>query len=106
MLRRIIGVAALIAITSPATYAAEICGNGEDDDADGLADEGCAPSLVSGVCESPLSCDDTGMVSPLKGALHYSLPPDIAPRVPYGPGIGFRRFYMSQSQVAPSVAPT
>ena len=79
---------------------AEICGNGEDDNANGLTDEGCAPSLVTGVCESPLSCADTGMVSPKLGSLHYSLPPDVSPRVPYGPGIGMRRFYLSQAQTA------
>lgn len=76
--------------------AAEICGNDVDDDANGLADEGCYPTLTTGVCESPLSCADTGMVSPLTGSLRYQLPPDIAPKVPYGPGIGFRRFYTSQ----------
>ena len=96
MLRTIIAITFTLTATSLPARAAEICGNGVDDDADSLADEGCAPSLVSGVCESPLSCEDTGMVSPLKGALHYSLPPDISPRVPFGPGIGFRRFYLSQ----------
>ena len=75
--------------------AAEICGNGLDDDADNLADEGCYPGVVTDVCESPLSCSETGMVSPLLGALRYQLPPDVAPRVPFGPGIGFRRFYTS-----------
>ena len=76
--------------------AAEICGNSIDDDNDGLADEGCYPTLTTGVCESPLSCGGTGAVSPSTGSLRYSLAPDIAPRVPYGPGIGFRRFYTSQ----------
>ncbi len=73
--------------------ATEICGNATDDNANGLADEGCFSP--SDVCESPLSCSDTGMVSPKKGALRYRLPPDVAPKVPYGPGIGFRRFYTS-----------
>ncbi|MFN0251955.1 MAG: hypothetical protein ACKV2T_34080 [Kofleriaceae bacterium] len=75
--------------------AAEVCGNGLDDDADNLADEGCYPGLTSGVCESPLSCTSTGMVSPLLGGLRYQLPPDVAPRVPYGIGISFARFYTS-----------
>lgn len=76
--------------------AAEICGNGLDDDADNLQDEGCYPAITTGVCESPLSCGETGMISPSTGSLHYSLPPDVAPKVPWGPGIGFRRFYTSQ----------
>ena len=71
--------------------AAEVCGNGLDDDSDGLDDEGC----FAQVCESPLSCNDTGMVSPLMGALRFQLPPDVAPQVPYGSGIGMRRFYTS-----------
>jgi len=76
--------------------AAEICGNGVDDDADGIADEGCYPALTTGQCESPLSCSETGMVSPTTGSLRYALDPDLAPRVPWGPGIGFRRVYLSQ----------
>jgi len=76
--------------------AAEICGNGQDDDGDGLLDEGCYSTLTTGVCESPLSCNETGMVSPLLGALRYQLPADVAPKVPYGLGIGLRRFYGSQ----------
>ncbi|MGE0550196.1 MAG: hypothetical protein AB7O24_10095 [Kofleriaceae bacterium] len=75
--------------------AAEVCGNGADDDSDGTADEGCYPGLTTGQCESPLSCAETGIFSPSTGTLHYSLPPDVAPKVPYGPGIGFRRFYTS-----------
>ncbi len=84
-----------IAILAPTAAEAspEICGNDIDDDGNGLTDEGCYPSLTTGVCESPLSCGDTGMVSWTTGSLHYDLAPDIAPAVPYGPGIGFRRFY-------------
>ena len=52
--------------------------------------------LNTGQCESPLSCAETGMVSPLKGSLRYQLPPDVSPKVPFGPGIGFRRYYTSQ----------
>jgi hypothetical protein len=77
-------------------HAAEICGNGIDDDADLLVDEQCYPGLATGQCESPLSCADTGDVSPSTGSLRYQLAPDIAPNVPFGPGIGFRRFYVSQ----------
>jgi hypothetical protein len=81
----------LISITF-ATHAwatTEICGNDIDDDGNGLTDEGCYPTMTTGVCESPLSCGDTGMVSWSTGSLHYDLPPDIAPAVPYGPGIGW-----------------
>jgi hypothetical protein len=80
---------------SSSARAAEICGNDVDDDNNGMTDEGCYPSLTTGVCESPLSCGGTGMVSWKTGSLHYTLPPDVAPKVPYGPGIGLRRFYTS-----------
>ena len=80
-------------LVAESARATEICGNGIDDDSNGMEDEGCYPSLATGVCESPLSCAETGMVSWSTGSLHYSIPPDIAPRVPYGPGIGFRRIY-------------
>ncbi len=69
-----------------------------------MTDEGCAPSLTTEICESPLSCMETGMMSWSTGALHYDLPPDIAPKVPFGPGIGMRRFYTSTSM--PGVNPT
>ena len=85
-----------LGLISSSAGAAEICGNGIDDDGDSLLDEGCAPTAVTGVCESPLSCGETGMISPSTGALQYSLPPDVNPRVPYGPGIGLRRFYTSK----------
>ena len=85
--------------------AAEVCGNAVDDDGDDLADEGCYSALTTGVCESPLSCSDTGMVSPGTGSLHYALPPDVSPGVPYGPGIGLRRFYLSQQSVGATAAP-
>ena len=93
ILLRAIAIAALLGSRAEAT--GEICGNGIDDDGNGLTDEGCYPTLTTGLCESPLSCGDTGMVSWSTGSLHYDLPPDIAPAVPYGPGIGFRRFYTS-----------
>ena len=85
-----------IALDALDADAAETCGNGVDDDADGIADEGCYPTLTTGQCESPLSCVETGMVSPTTGSLRYGLDPDLAPRVPWGPGIGFRRVYLSQ----------
>lgn len=86
----------MVLLTASRAHAtAEICGNSIDDDGNGLTDEGCYPSLTTGVCESPLSCGDTGLVSWSTGSLHYDLPPDVNPRVPYGPGIGFRRFYTS-----------
>lgn len=87
-----------------AASAAEICGNGVDDDGNGLTDEGCYPTLTTGVCESPLSCDDTGMVSWTTGALHYDLPPDVAVHVPYGPPLSFHRYYTSMS--SPGANPT
>lgn len=94
-MRSLLTIATLAALTAPALATTEICGNGIDDDGNGLTDEGCYPTLTSGVCESPLSCTQTGMVSWSTGSLHYDMAPDIAPAVPYGPGIGFRRFYTS-----------
>jgi RHS repeat-associated protein len=87
--------AILVLVATRPAAATEICGNSIDDDGNGLTDESCYPTLATGVCESPLSCGDTGMVSWTTGSLHYDLPPDIAPRVPFGPGIGLRRFYTS-----------
>jgi YD repeat-containing protein len=96
---------ATIFLLAPTVAAAqEVCGNGSDDNSNGLADEGCY-NLISGQCESPLSCGETGSVSPKKGNLRYSLPPDIAPKVPWGPGIGFRRTYIAQFETAPGSVP-
>jgi hypothetical protein len=92
MLRTWLITVALMASAFSTAHAAEICGNAQDDDADGAADEGCYPALFTSQCESPLSCADTGMVSPSTGSLHYTLPPDVALKSPWGPGIGFRRF--------------
>lgn len=94
----------VLSLARPAA-AAEICGNGVDDDGDGLLDEGCFPGLTTGVCESPLSCHETGMVSPLTGQLRYQLPPDVAPKVPFGPGVGLRRWYASQTAVGAAAPP-
>jgi hypothetical protein len=91
-------------LLSRAAEATEICGNTIDDDGDGAADEACAPTLVSDICESPLSCMQTGMVSWSTGALRYDLPPDIAPKVPYGPGISFARRWASMA--TPGTNPT
>ena len=89
-------IVALFVATGASAGAAEICGNGIDDaPQNGLVDEGCYPSLRAGVCESPLSCMDTGWVSWSTGSLHYDVPADVAPKSPYGPAIGFRRFYTS-----------
>lgn len=85
-----------IAALSKSANAAEVCGNAVDDDANGLVDEKCYPTLTTGQCDNPLTCAETGMVSPLTGSLRYQLPPDVAPSVPFGPGIQFTRFYVSQ----------
>jgi RHS repeat-associated protein len=95
MTRHLLGALIAMAMFATPASAAEICGNGVDDDADGSEDDGCFPTMTTGVCESPLSCGETGMISPSTGSLHYSLPPDVAPRVPWGIGIGMRRFYTS-----------
>src|SRR5688500_1485014 len=86
-------VASLLTIIE--AHAVEICGNGIDDDSNWLVDEKCTPSLTTGQCENPLSCAETGAVSPSTGALHYDLAPDVAPNVPYGPALAFRRYYQS-----------
>ena len=90
----------LVCAVSRQVRASEICGNSIDDDGDNVADEGC---LVVGQCESPLSCGETGMISPSTGSLRYALGADVSPGVPWGPGIGFRRFYVSQ--FGPGAAP-
>jgi RHS repeat-associated protein len=94
--------AALAAAREARAQTAELCGNLIDDDNDGRTDEECYPSMAT-TCESPLSCSDTGWVSWTTGSLHYDLPPDVAPRSPYGHDIVFRRFYTSQ--YAPGALP-
>jgi RHS repeat-associated protein len=84
--------------------AAEVCGDMQDNDGNGMTDEGCYPARRTGVCESPLSCMDTGWVSWSTGSLHYDVPADVAPKSPYGPAIGLRRFYTSM--YAPPATPT
>lgn len=78
------------------TSATEICGDGEDNDNNGRADEGCQPHLVSGQTEAPLPSQVTGFVSPKSGQLIWTEPPDLAPSVPYGPPLVFQRTYLSQ----------
>src|SRR6185436_20253394 len=85
----------LAALSSSAEAAPEVCGNGVDDDSDGFADESCYPGLTTGITESPLSTADTGMVSPSTGSLYYSLPPDVAAKVPFGPSLMMKRTYAS-----------
>ena len=84
----------LIALARDAS-AAETCGDGLDNDTDGLADEGCWPAAVTGVCENPLSCGLTGSIAPKLGAVVYAMAADLAPRVAYGPELTFQRTYMS-----------
>lgn len=99
-----IAVMTLTVLVARASWATEVCGNGIDDDGTGSTDEDCAPTLTTGVCESPLSCMQTGMVSWSTGALRYDVRPDVTPKVPYGPGIGFARTWLSMS--TPGTNPT
>ncbi len=96
---RLLALAAVLAGSSSVHYpaaAVEVCGDGADNDANSLVDEGCNSTGVVSVCESPLSCGVAGAVAPKTGALVYSVMPDLAPRVAYGPGLVFRRTFLSQ----------
>ena len=84
----------LLAMASPAS-AAEICGNGLDDNSNSMADEGCNPAAVTGTCESPLGCGTNGVVAPKTGQITYALPPDLDIKAPKGPGLVFQRTYLS-----------
>jgi RHS repeat-associated protein len=98
VIRRILLALVLVGLASSPAWAQpvpEICGNGIDDDNDGFADEGCYPGLA-GVADSPLPLSDTGLVSPTTGSLYYRLPPDVAPKVPYGPSLALARVYVSK----------
>lgn len=88
-------LATLLALTGSAAAAPEICGNGVDDDSDGFADEGCWPAGMHSLCESPISCKLSGDIAPKSGGLVYQLPPDLNPKVPFGPSIPFIRRYVS-----------
>ena len=75
---RIRNLAAVAALLSAAmiggAQAAEVCGDGLDNDTDLLADEGCNATAVTGLCASPLSCAEAGSISPVKGAhLHFQI---------------------------------
>ncbi len=86
----------VILIASTRAQAAEICGNGIDDDLDSYADDGCWPAAVMGICQNPMSCKETGDVGPKTGSLVYQLPPDLKVAVPRGLPLEFKRTYMSQ----------
>lgn len=102
-MRRLLTVlAASLLLLAPLTAdAQETCGNLVDDDSDGLTDEQCNPAAVTGVCESPISCGTTGAVAPRTGQLVYNEPPDIAPRVPFGPPLALSRNYASLAATVP-----
>ncbi|KAB2910761.1 MAG: hypothetical protein F9K40_01985 [Kofleriaceae bacterium] len=90
-----IGSLLLLASLAAPAEAAEICGDGLDNDSDLMADEGCNPAAVTGVCESPLDCALTGTIAPKSGNATYRLPPDLDIKVPFGPALTFQRFYTS-----------
>ncbi len=91
---RVVLALAAIVLAHGTAHAAEICGNGADDDANAVADEGCDPYAVTGVCDNPLGCDLV-RVAPSTGSLVIPMAPDLDPNVPYGPGLALRRTYMS-----------
>src|SRR2546430_16894932 len=88
-------LAAMYLFAPASASAAEVCGNGLDDNGNSMADEGCWPDEVLKICENPLSCKMTGHVAYKTGALVYQLPADIAPAVPYGSPLTFAPAYMS-----------
>jgi RHS repeat-associated protein len=91
-------IAAALLLAPRSLRAQEICGdltNNADPSSTHLVDEGCNPAAVTGVCESPISCGKTGAVAPKTGQLVYNEPPDIAPRVPFGPPLSLGRNYAS-----------
>jgi hypothetical protein len=95
-MRASIVIIATLAVSSAASATPEVCGDGIDNNGNGMADEGCWPSeALGGVCESPMSCKTTGYIAPKTGDLVYQLPPDLNPTVPYGPALQFKRTYMS-----------
>lgn len=84
---------ASILLRSPAASAQETCGDGVDNNSNGLADDGCRPH--QGICESPVSCTIAGAVAPKSGVLTYNVLPDLSPTVAYGPPLEFKRHYES-----------
>jgi len=51
--RLVLATLLLTASEGAALATAEICGDGIDNNGNGLTDEGCYPSITTGVCESP-----------------------------------------------------
>jgi len=95
ILTTLLALAVSFGLASTAS-AAEICGNGIDEDSNGSTDTGCWPAGVTKVCENPMSCKVTGDIAPKSGGIVYQVPlPDIDPKVPYGPSLQFRRTYQS-----------
>jgi RHS repeat-associated protein len=88
-------LALLVRDPAPAV-ADEVCGNGLDDEPDGLIDEGCNPEGYLGVRESPLPRGAVGVVAPVSGQEVWSEPADFQIDVPYGPDLTFTRSYNSQ----------
>ncbi|MCB9564126.1 MAG: RHS repeat protein [Kofleriaceae bacterium] len=103
MLFLLAAVAHLCLFTVGIVHAAEICGDGLDNDSDLLADEGCSPYETTGACEQPLGCEEAGAVAPVSGALVYELVPDLSVATPYGPKLEFKRTY--RSMAAPGGTP-
>lgn len=98
-------VAVVVLVSGGArAMAAEVCGDGLDNDSDGMADDGCWPAAVTGVCESPLACAVTGAIAPKLGSVVYELEPDVQAHVPYGPTLSLRRTYMSAYQPSAGTA--
>lgn len=98
-------VAFLLLLAGEALGSVEVCGNDTDDDGDGIADNNCFSTQATGVCENPLGCGTTGMVSWSTGALSYALPPDVSFKSTFGPQVlRFSRFYTSQ--YTPGSTPT
>lgn len=82
-------------LVRPVSAAPEICGNGLDENANSMTDEGCNPAAVTGVCESPLGCGSNGAVAPKTGGITYTMPPDIDVATAKGPRLTFQRWYAS-----------
>ena len=92
------GLLLLLWVTSSTAWAAEVCGNGVDDDGDGFSDESCYPGLTNPLVDSPLPVRETGLISPSTGSLYYPVAPDLSAKTPWGPSLVFRRTYASQIQ--------
>jgi hypothetical protein len=73
----------------------DICGNGIDDDGDGLLDECCNPERYLHVREAPLARRDVGIAAPITGQQAWTEPADFDIDVAYGPDLQFVRSYDS-----------